>query len=173
VSEFLLAAYNREDSAAYALSVLRAHSDDLPLDLDSTAIVRVGEDGRYTVTTTGGAGTRRTSSGLLWGALFELVFLVPVAGVAYGASVGSMFGALDRAGLDADVRARMREMLVPRTSGLAFFAIEMDPEPSFSQLSVPPSSVLRVALSVESDRELAWELGGEPTSGRRSSAGST
>jgi uncharacterized membrane protein len=173
VSEFLLAAYNREDAAAYALSVLRAHSDDLPLDLDSTAIVRVGEDGRYTVTTTGGAGTRRTTSGVLWGALFELVFLVPVAGVAYGSRVGGMFGALDRAGLDADVRARMRDVLGPRTSGLAFFGIDMDPEPALRQLSVAPTSVLRAALSPELDEELVWELGGVPLNEQESSARST
>ena len=34
MSEFLLAGYNREDAAALVLGVLRAHSDDLPFDLD-------------------------------------------------------------------------------------------------------------------------------------------
>jgi uncharacterized membrane protein len=159
VSEFVLAAYGRQDGAAHALSVLRAFSDNLPLDLDSTAIVRVGEDGRFTVTTMGGVAAPRRSSGVLWGALFELVFLVPVPGVAYGASVGGVFGALDRAGLDADFRERMRDVLGPGTSGLAFFGIDMDPEPVLVQLSVAPTSILRVALSPALEDDVVWELG--------------
>jgi len=164
VSEFLLAAYSREDAAAHALGVLRAHSDDLSLDLDTTAIVRVGADGRFTVTTAG-SGTRRTSWAVLWGALFELVFQVPVPGTAYSSSLGSVFGALDRAGVDADVRARIRALLGPGTSGLAFYESRMDPEPALKHLAGPPASVLRVSLALEQDTDLAWELGGVPPSG--------
>src|SRR4026208_871087 len=109
VSELLLATYNREDGAAHALGVLRAHSDDLAIDLDSTGIVRVGADGRFTVTTMAGPGMRGGWSGaVLGGALVELVCAVPVAGPAYGWSLGGVFGALERAGVDAEVRARAR-----------------------------------------------------------------
>jgi uncharacterized membrane protein len=45
MSELVLAAYDREDTAAHVLGVLRAHSDELPADLDSATIVRVGTDG--------------------------------------------------------------------------------------------------------------------------------
>ena len=164
MSEFLLAGYNREDAAAHVLGVLRAHSDDLAIDLDSTGIVRVGADGRFTVTTMAGPGTHRgTSWAVLWSALFELVFAVPVAGTAYGSSLGGVFGALERAGIDTDVRTRVRDMLGPRTSGLAFLTASVDPEPVLDRLSVHPTAVLRVLLSAEQDAELVMELGGIPS----------
>jgi hypothetical protein len=73
--------------------------------------------------------------------------------------VGGVFGALDRAGLDADFRARMRDVLCPGCSGLAFFAIDMDPLPALQQLGVEPTSALRVALAPELDEDLVWEAG--------------
>src|SRR5215204_4828956 len=60
VSEFELACYNREDVAAHVLGILRAQSDDQTLNLYSTAIVRVGADGRFAITTMAGPGLHRT-----------------------------------------------------------------------------------------------------------------
>ena len=160
MSEFLLAGYNREDAAAHVLGVLRAHSDDLPFDLDSTAIVRVGDDGLHAITTMVGPGVRRTSSGVLWGALFELIFAVPLPGTAYGPNLGGVFGALDRAGLDADFRDKARHMLGRKTSCLAFFVVNGDPELALNRLSARPNSVLRVSMSRAQEAELVRELGG-------------
>jgi uncharacterized membrane protein len=162
VSEFVLAGYNREDVAAHVLGILRAQSDDQALDLDSTAIVRVGADGRFAITTMVGPGLHRASSGVLWGALFELIFVVPLPGTAYGPNLGGVFGALDRAGLDADFRARVRVMLGRQTSCLAFLAMSGDPEVALQRLSMHPSSVLRVSMSPAQEAELIRELGGIP-----------
>src|SRR5262245_59082490 len=104
-----------------------------------------------------------TSWAVLWSALFELVFAVPVAGTAYGSSLGGVFGALERAGIDTDIRARAHDMLGPGTSGLAFLTSSVDPEPALNRLSVHPTGVLRVPLSAEQDAELAMELGGSPS----------
>jgi len=160
MSEFLLAGYSQEDTAAHVLGILRAHSDDLAFDLDSTAIVRVGADGLHTVSTMAGSGVRRTYSGVLWGALFELIFVVPLPGAAYGPSLGGIFGALDRAGLDADFRDRARRMLGRETSCLAFLAVNGDPELALNRLSARPSSVLRVSMSRTQETALVCELGG-------------
>jgi uncharacterized membrane protein len=160
VSELVVAAYDREDTAAHVLGVLRAHSDELSLDLDSIAIVRVDRAGRFTVTTTAGPHTGNSSWGVLWGALFELVFVVPTAGAAYGPSLGAVFGTLDRAGLDADFRGRVRSALGSGTSGLAFFVVEVDPTPVLDRLPTHPSALVRRSLSLEQDAELMHELGG-------------
>ena len=77
MSELVVAAYNREDAAAHVLAFLRAHTDELSLDLNSAAIVRVEDSGRYSVTTTAGPGGAGSAWSVLWSALFDLVFLVP------------------------------------------------------------------------------------------------
>jgi uncharacterized membrane protein len=160
VSELFVAAYNREDSAAHILAFLRAHSDDLSLDLNSAAIVRVEDSGRFSVTTTAGPGATGSAWSVLWSALFDLVFLVPTPGRAYGPSLGGVFGLLDRAGLDADFCARVRAILVGGTSGLAFLAAHVDPEPALSRLAQRPTAIVRRVLSLEQDAELVHELGG-------------
>jgi len=162
VSEFVLAGYNREDVAAHVLGILRAQRDDHALDLDSTAVVRVGADGQFAITTMAGPRLHRTPSGVLWGALFELIFVVPLPGVAYGPNLGGVFGALDRAGLDAGFRARARGMLGRQTSCLAFLALSGDPEVALQRVATHPSSVLRVSMSRAQEAELIQELGGIP-----------
>ena len=160
MSQFLLAGYRQEDAAAHVFGILRAHSDDLAFDLDSTAIVRVVADGLHTISAMASSDGRQTQSGVLWGALFELIFVVPLAGTAYGPSLGGVFGALDRAGLDADFRDKARHMLGRQTSCLAFLAVNGDPELALNRLSARPSSVLRVSMSRAQEAELVRELGG-------------
>ena len=89
---------------------------------------------------------------------------MPLPGTAYGPNVGGVFGALDRAGLDADFRARVRVILGRQTSCLAFLALSGDPEVALHRLWTQPSSVLRVSMSGAQEAELIRELGGIPRS---------
>ena len=69
---------------------------------------------------------------------FGLVFTVPTAGSAYGANLGGLFGAIDRAGIDEHFRTRIRKALGPRSSGLAMLLRETDPAPLLERARVRP-----------------------------------
>jgi uncharacterized membrane protein len=163
MSEFVLAAYDREDTADHVLGLLRAHSDDLPADLDAVAVVRIGTDGGFTVTTTDRPGLGGSFWGVFFEALFGLVFLVPTPGTAYGPNLGGLFGAIDRAGLDEDFRTQVRATLRRPGSGLTFMATDWDPELVLDQLYLRPDGLLRTSLSSAQDAELVHELGGAPS----------
>jgi uncharacterized membrane protein len=166
MSELVVATYAAEDAAEHVLGVLRAHTVELPGDLDSAATVRVGTDGGYTVTMTDSLESSASFFGVLWEALFGLVFLVPAAGTAYGSNLGGLFGAIDRAGLDAAFRASVRDALVTQRSGLAVIATGWNPQTVLAEFILRPNAVLRASLVLEQNSELMCELGGEPPSGR-------
>jgi uncharacterized membrane protein len=166
MSELVVATYASENAAEHVLGVLRAHKVELPGDLDSSATVRTGADGGYTLTLADGPGTSDSFWGVLWEALFGLVFLVPASGIAYGSNLGGLFGAIDRAGLDAEFRASIREALGPRSSCLAVIATGWDPEAVLSEFLLRPSALLRAEVLLEQDSELMSELGGVPPGAR-------
>jgi uncharacterized membrane protein len=160
MSELVLAAYPSEDTADDVLGVLRARHAELPGQIDSSATVRVAADGAYTVTLTDRQDSGDAFWGVFWEALFGLVFLVPVAGTAYGSNLGGLFGAIDRAGLDAEFRGQVRRALRSRTSGLAVIATGWNPEPVLREFFARPSVVITSSLELAPGSELMHELGG-------------
>lgn len=160
MSELLLFVYEGERTADEVLAELVAHDDELSQELWSTGVVRVSADGRLSVTATDRPGSGSPFWGVLWEALFGLVFTVPTAGSAYGANLGGLFGAIDRAGIDEHFRTRIRKALGPRSSGLAMLLHETDPAPLLERARVRPRTVLRTSLSLEQDTALREELGG-------------
>jgi uncharacterized membrane protein len=165
MSDLVVATYVSEHAADHVLGVLRAHPMQLPGALDSWATVRVARDGAYTVTLTDRQDAGDTFWGVLWEALFGLVFLVPVPGTAYGSNLGGLFGAIDRAGPDDTFRARVRSALLPPSSALALIATGWSPEPVLTEFVARPSAVLTASIHLEKDSELMHELGGAPPVG--------
>jgi uncharacterized membrane protein len=166
MSNLVLAAYAGEDAAEHVLGVLRANKHELPGGFDSSATVRIGPDGDYTVVQTDARSSGDAFWGVLWEALFGLILLVPDTGTAYGTSLGGLFGAIDRAGLDADFRSRVRVALGNSTSALALIATGWNPEPVLSDFPVRPRALISVPLLLEQGSELMRELGGAPPSGK-------
>jgi uncharacterized membrane protein len=162
MSELILAVYDCEDTAEHVLGVLRAQRDELLADLSSAALIRIGADGSMTITTTDHPGSRSSFWGVLWEALFGLVFLVPAPGTSYGANLGGLLGAIERSGVNADFRAVVRDALERGSSGLALVAIDWDATLLLDHLYVRPHALLRATLSLERDAQLVQELGGFP-----------
>jgi uncharacterized membrane protein len=161
MSDFLLFVYRDEETAGQVLASLRAGGTGGG-ELDSSSVVRVAADGKFTVTTTDWPGRGSPFWGILWEALFGLVFLVPAAGTSYGPHLGGLFGAIDRAGIDEVVRARIRDALGPRTSALGMFLRVARPALVTGLLRAHGGTAVQAALSLEPESELAQELGAIP-----------
>jgi len=58
------------------------------------------------------------ASDLWWGVLLGMVFLVPLAGPAFGAAAGAVAGGLADLGLGDDFILRLREAVTPGTSAM-------------------------------------------------------
>lgn len=166
MTELVLAVYTSEDAAEHVLGILQAHLVELPGQFESAAAVRVADDGAYTVKLTDRLGSGNAFWGVFWEALFGLVFLVPMAGTAYGSNLGGLFGAIDRAGLDAEFRGRVRSALGCSSSGLAVIATGWSPGPVLNQFIARPSVLVSAPLELERGSELMRELGGAPPTER-------
>jgi uncharacterized membrane protein len=162
MSQLVVAVYADEEAADHVLGVLRAHPAELAGAVHSSATVRVGAEGSYTVTT-----DMRSADdafwGVLWEALFGMVFLVPTAGTGYGANLGALFGAVDRAGLDGQFRAQLRAGFRRPSSGLAILATDWDGESILSGFVLRPLTLVTASLDLEPNSELMRELGGSPS----------
>lgn len=158
MSEFLLFAYRGEETAARVLSQLRA-GEAGDRELDSSSLVRIAADGRFTVTTTDSPGRGSPFWGILWEALFGLVFLVPAPRSSYGPNLGGLFGAIDRGGIDEHVRAQIRDALGPRTSALGMLLADARPQFVAALAEAHAATTVEASLSLEPDSELAQELG--------------
>jgi uncharacterized membrane protein len=157
VSELVLATYAGADATERALGLLRARGE-----LDSAATVRVHADDTYTLALADRHASGEAFWGVFWEAFFGLVFRVPVPGTAYGSNLGGLFGAIDRAGLNAEFRADVRNVLRDGSSGLAVIATTWNPEQALTQFSAAPNTILQAFVHLEQDSELMHELGGAP-----------
>jgi uncharacterized membrane protein len=155
VSYLVLATYASADVTQRALGLLRARGE-----LDSAATVRADAEGAYTLTLADRHASGEAFWGVFWEAFFGLVFHVPVPGTAYGSNLGGLFGAIDRAGLDAEFRTEVRDVLRDGSSGLAVIATTWNPEQALTQFAAAPRSILQTFMHLEQDSELMHELGG-------------
>jgi uncharacterized membrane protein len=162
MTELVLAVYDRAETAEHVLGLLQEQADESPIDFDAGAIIRINANGAFTVTTMDRPASGGSFWGVFWEALFGLIFRVPRPGTAYGENLGGLFGAIDRAGLDSDFRARVRNAVGAPCSVLGFLAIDWNPDLVFDQAYLKPETLVRAALSPQQEAELLTELSEAP-----------
>jgi uncharacterized membrane protein len=97
---------------------------------------------------------------MLWGALFGLLFFVPVFGLAVGGLFGSLFGVLEKVGVDKEFQQQVRDMLQPGTSALFVVVEKITPDKAIEALSKYGGRVLKSSLSSDAEQRLQEALAG-------------
>ena len=121
---------------------------DYLVDLEDAAIIRRDQKGKLHVTTPvhhqaawGGL------SGLFWGTLIGLLFLVPLApltGVA-GGIMGAALGAADELGIKDDFKQRVQDLIEPGTSALLVIVRKATPDKFLEALRPYGGTVLKTS----------------------------
>ena len=100
MSTLAVIAYPDQSTAAEAAAALQRMQKELLIDLQDVAWVTKAQDGKLKLH----QGTSLTgvsaAGGAMWGFLFGLIFLVPLAGMALGAATGALAGHLADYGID-------------------------------------------------------------------------
>jgi uncharacterized membrane protein len=160
MSELIIIGYDDHATAQRAFEQVQALQHDHVVDLAGLAVVSVDDKGKSHVDTPGGLVAGSAASGMLWGALFGILFLVPVGGLLLGGALGALMGKLGKSGIDASFRNRVQAMLSPGKAAVVIMATKIT-EDKFAEAMRPyGGEVLQTSLSNEDERELAEELSG-------------
>jgi len=96
-----------------------------------------------------------------WGMIFALIFLVPIAGPAFGAGAAAIAGGLSDFGIEGDFIKRVRETVTPGSSALFVFSSGAAADQLLVETRGRAVSVLRCNLSRDQARRVREALGEE------------
>jgi uncharacterized membrane protein len=158
--ELVAIGYPDETSALAAEKEAQHLADELIIQPDAIAVVVRHADGKYQVTTNHHAVGSGATWGMFWNVFFGLLLFVPVLGMAMGAGLGSLFGKLERAGIDKEFQAQVRELLTPGTSALFLVLEDATADAAVRTLRRYGGTILETSLSKEAEGKLQSALHG-------------
>jgi uncharacterized membrane protein len=160
MADLIVIAYDSETDAEAAYNRVQELQSDLVVELSGLALVKVDGDGKTKVEypgTTGkiGAGA---AGGALFGALIGILFFVPFAGLIFGGLFGALFAGLDKTGLDAEFRDRVKSTVSAGKSAVVIYAIKLTEDKFAAALAPYNGTVVQTSLSEEDEKELIHDL---------------
>ena len=161
MSELIVVGYEDETKAYNVLDELQELQREYLVDLEDAAVIVRNHRGKVRVTTTDSSVSVGTLSGMFWGTLIGLIFLVPVVGLVYGGIVGAAAGGIHRLGLRDDFKRDFGSLVKPGTSAIMAVVRRVAPEKVLEALEPYGGKVLRTSLSPEAEEKFMDELHGE------------
>lgn len=167
MSDLIVIGYPDEDTADDVWAELVRLERDYLVDLEDAAIIRRDSKGRLRITTPAHhAVAWGTLSGMFWGTLIGLVFLLPVAplvGMA-GGLVGAALGAAENLGIRDDFRQRVNDLVQPGTSAIFVVVRKATPDKFLEALRPYGGTVLQTSLPHDAEQQLMKALHGDDRS---------
>jgi uncharacterized membrane protein len=160
MADLIAIGYDDETTAAAAAEEVHRLAEDLVIQPDAVAAIRMDADGKAHVTTTHHTVAGGASFGMFWGLLFGLLFFVPVFGMAIGAGLGALMGKVEKTGINKEFIRQVQEMLTPGTSVLFLVVDKVTPDKAVAAMSQFGGTVLKSSLSKDAEAELQEALHG-------------
>lgn len=161
MSELLVIGYDDEQTALNVLDELQELQRDYLVDLDDAAVISRNMRGKIRVVTSDQAVAYGTVSGMFWGTLIGLLFLVPIAGFAIGGLIGAATGGLGHLGIEDDFKRQFGELVQPGTSAIMAVIRQATPDKVIEEVKPYGGKILRTSLSHEAEEKLMNELYGK------------
>ncbi len=162
MSDLIVIGYPDEETGEKAYEEAQQLQSDLILELSALGLVVRRADGKAKVETP--QGNTAVGVGALWGAVFGMLFgfllFVPFFGAIIGGALGALFGGLDKSGIDASFRDRVRDMIQPGTSAVVMVAEKVTPDKAIEALAPYGGEVLQTSLSEDAEKHLQEALHG-------------
>lgn len=162
MAELIVISYDSETQAEGAYEQIQSLQNDLVVELAGLALVKVDQNGKTKVEYPGAAGNVGVGAvgGALFGMLIGLLFFVPVAGLLFGGLFGALFAGLDKTGIDAEFRDRVKSTVSAGKSAVVVYATKITEDKFAAALAPYQGTVVQTSLSAEEEAELIHDLGG-------------
>ena len=108
---------------------------DLVIDLAGAAVVVADAEGKVKMTSPTHATGAGAASGALWGMIFGLLFLIPVAGLVIGGAMGAIFGKLGDMGIRREFVEQVRDLLKPNTAAVVVMYRKVTPDKTIAAIA--------------------------------------
>jgi uncharacterized membrane protein len=163
MAELIVISFDSEPQAEGAYDAILSLQNDLVVELAGLALVKVDDKGKTKVEYPGAAGNVGVGAagGALFGMLIGLLFFVPFAGLLFGGLFGALFAGLDKTGIDAEFRDRVKNTVSAGKSAVVVYATKITEDKFAAALAPFNGTVVQTSLSAEDEKELIHDLGGE------------
>ncbi len=158
MSDLLVIGYGDEATATRVLGELGELQADYLIDLDDAAVITRDGKGKLHVTTPYHPVASGTLSGMFWGMLIGLIFLVPVGGLVLGGLMGAAMGKAGDMGIKDDFKARVNDLVKPGTSAILMVVRCATPDKVLEALKPYGGTVLQTSLSQDAEEKLMKAL---------------
>jgi uncharacterized membrane protein len=158
MSDLIVIGYDDEKTAETVLDDLLKMERDYLVDLKDAAVVFRDKDGQLHVHTRHHYLGHGTLTGMFWGLIVGLIFLVPVAGFVFGGLVGLVAGAAGDLGMKQDFKDEVGALVQPGKSALMAVIRKATPDKVLEELSPYGGTVLRTSLTHDDEDKLAESL---------------
>jgi uncharacterized membrane protein len=160
MADLIVIAFDSEQEAEAAYNKVQELNDDLVVQLAGLALVKVDHEGKTKVEYPGGGATigLGAAGGALFGTLIGILFLVPIAGLVFGGLFGALFAGLDKSGVDASFRARVKDVVSAGKSAVVVYATKLTEDKFAAALQPFNGTVVQTSLSEDVERELIHDL---------------
>ena len=148
--------YPDQGTAEEARGTVRQLESDLIIQADQVASISRDGEGKYHVHTSHGGASAGGGAwwGGFWGLLFGLLFFIPIAGLAFGAGMGALFGHFGEKGIDKAFQEQVRDYVKPGTSALFMVIEQVTEDKAVAALQQYGGTVIRTSLSEEDTKKL-------------------
>jgi len=160
MADLIVISFDTETEAENAYAEIQRLQDDLVVELAGLALVKVDSEGKTHVETPGPVGKvgLGAAGGALFGTFLGLLFFVPIAGLVVGGLIGGLFAGLDKTGLNAEFRERVRSTVTAGKSAVVIYATKLTEDKFTAALAPYNGTVVQTSLSAEDEHTMAHDL---------------
>jgi uncharacterized membrane protein len=160
MADLIVISFDSESQAEAAYNRVLELQDDLVVELAGLALVKVDGEGKTHVETPGSAGKvgLGVAGGAFFGALLGILFFIPFVGLIAGGAMGALFAGLDRTGINAEFRDRVKGSVRAGKSAIVVYATKLTEDKFAAALEPYKGTVVQTSLSEQDEHELAHDI---------------
>lgn len=160
MADLVVIAFPTEEKAESVRQRLLEMQKEYLIELGDAVIAVKREDGHVRLNQLVNTTAIGAASGVFWGALIGLIFMMPLVGAAVGAASGAISGALTDAGINDKFMKEIAESLQPGNAALFLLVRKFTADKVLQDLEGVGGTVLRTSFNDEQETRLREALAG-------------